>query len=191
MATMKVTFELSDDDLKHFRRLMKEIRERYQGSSEAEIVAAASRVLQEIGSVATPDFITVRMQKLRNLIEMLSDEEWALAGRDRERVVRGLAYFAEPEDMIPDRVPVLGYLDDAIMIELVVNELVHEIDAYADFCEFRATREERFGKDEDPATREEWVVARRQALHQRIRRRRGRRRGDRNTVAGGPRISLW
>lgn len=188
---MRVTFELSDDDLKHFRRLLKEVRDKYKDTSEAEIVAAASRVLAEISSLPAPEFITERLHRLRDLITMLSDEDWALAGRDRERVVRSLAYFVEPEDMIPDRIPVIGYLDDAVMIELVVSDLVDETDAYADFCQFRATREERFGKNEDKAIREEWVVSRRQALQDRMRRRRARRRERRFENTGRPRLPLW
>ena len=77
------------------------------------------------------------------------------------------------------------------MVELVVRELEAEIEAYTDFCEFRARREERFGGDEDPATREDWVISRRKQLHQRIRRRRGRRRKSGAGSSGQTRIALW
>ena len=188
---MRVTFDLTDADLRYFRKVMQEVRQKHERSSEEEIVGAARSLIESIAETDTPEFIGERIAKLGRLIDMLEDSEWALAGRDRERVVRGMAYFAEPDDMIPDKVPVLGFLDDAIMVELVVTELQHELEAYEDFCTFRDTREERFGKDEDPATRQEWLVARRKALHQRIRRRRSRRRSRSSGGGGRSPIALW
>jgi len=188
---MKVTFDLSDNDLKHFRKIMREVRDRSRDTPEATIVKSALELIEEVEASEAPDFVRTRVQSLRQLIDMLEDDEWALSGKDRERVVRGIAYFAEPEDMIPDRVPVLGFLDDAIMVELVATELVHEIEGYTDFCQFRATREERFGADEDPATRIEWVEARRKQLHSRIRRRRSTRRSRGTRGGGGPKLGLW
>jgi len=126
---MKVTFDLSDADLRYFRKVMQEVRQKHQKSSEEEIVEAARSLIERIKETEVPEFIGERIEKLERLIDMLEDEEWALAGKDRERVVRGMAYFAEPDDMIPDKVPVIGFLDDAIMVELVVGELVHEIEA--------------------------------------------------------------
>ena len=186
---MRISFDLSDADLKHFRSVMRDVRSRMKNRSEDDIVEAAQSLLVEVESAETPDFVSERIAKLHGLIEMLVDEDWGLSGKDRERVVSGLAYFAEPEDMIPDKVPVLGYLDDAIMVELVVTELEHEIEAYDDFCSFRETREERHG-EEDPKVREEWVLARRRALHQRMRRRRSRRRTLRGSGGRSP-IALW
>jgi uncharacterized membrane protein YkvA (DUF1232 family) len=185
---MRISFDLTDADLKHFRAVMRDVRARSKSKGETEIVAASKGLLEDMEAASAPDFVTERVGRLHELIDMLEDEDWALGGKDRERVVNGLAYFADEEDLIHDKVPVLGYLDDAIMIELVVIELQHELEAYDDFCEFRTTREERFGRDEDPKIREEWVVARRKALHQRIRRRRSRRRqlckkGGRSPIA--------
>ncbi len=187
---MKISFNLTDADLKYFRRVMKEVREKSRNKHEDEIVAAVRGLLQQIDGTSVPDFVAERIAKLEQLTDMLEDDEWALSGRDRERVVRSMAYFAEPEDIIPDRVPVLGLLDDAIMVELVVGDLIFEIEAYEDFCRFRETREERFGSDEDHATRGEWVIARRKQLHARIRRRRSRRR-QQSRGTGGSRVSLW
>jgi len=187
---MKVTFDLSDADLRYFRKVMQEVRQKHEKSTEQDIVDSARSLLARVKETEVPEFIRDRITKLARLIDMLEDEEWALAGKDRERVVRGMAYFAEPDDMIPDKVPVIGFLDDAIMVELVVTELTHEIEAYEDFCEFRRTHEERFGK-EDPATRQEWLVSRRRALHQRMRRRRSRRRDRASSGSGRSPISLW
>jgi uncharacterized membrane protein YkvA (DUF1232 family) len=188
---MRVTFDLSDSDLKYFRRVMREVREKSKQLSEADIVAASKELLEQMANTSVPEFVRDRVGKLDRLIEMLEDGEWALSGKDRERVVRGLAYFAEPEDMIPDKVPVLGFLDDAIMVELVVSELEHEIEAYGDFCNFRVRRESHFGENEDPATREEWLVSRRRQLQQRMRRRRGRRRHRAGAGSAKGPTALW
>jgi hypothetical protein len=189
---MRVTFDLTENDLKYFRRVMKDVRERAKMTPESEIVSATRELLETVAAQDVPEFVSTRIARLGRLIDMLEDDEWALTGVDRERVLRGMAYFAEPDDIIPDRVPVLGFLDDAIMVELVVTELGHELEAYEDFCAFRLTREERFGKDEDPASREEWVVSRRKQLPARMRRRRSRRRSRASSGPGtkSP-ISLW
>jgi len=82
--TMKVTFNLSDGDLKYFRKIMREVRERHKSSSEDAIVGAARELIASVTATSVPDFITERIQKLSQLIDMLEDHEWALAGRDRE-----------------------------------------------------------------------------------------------------------
>ena len=68
----------------------------------------------------------------------------------------------------------LGFLDDAIMIELVVRELQHEVEAYDDFVEYREDEARRRGVD--PSTlkteRVEWAEARRVELLSRMKSRR-------------------
>ena len=67
------------------------------------------------------------------------------------------------------------------MVELVVRELKHEIEAYQDFCDFRDRESAAYRDDEDQLSRERWLKTRRQELHSRMRRRRtgGRRRSRR------------
>jgi uncharacterized membrane protein YkvA (DUF1232 family) len=176
--SLKVTFELAKADLDHFRRVMKNARAAAKNRGREEVLAGAGAMLSSIEGVEIPEFIRDRLERIRSLIQMVRDEEWRLPEPEGSQVLNSLAYFAEPEDLIPDDVPGLGFLDDAIMVELVVRELKHEIDAYHDFCTFRAARD---AGDHDPVDREEWLAARRQALQSRMR---NRRRGERNRRRG-------
>ncbi len=169
---MRISFELDDQDLKHFRLIMDEARRAARRIAPEDIVAAAEELLDSVPETGTPGFITGRLTKLRLMILMLSDIEWRLPHKDAARVLNALAYFAEPEDLIPDHIPALGFLDDAIMIELVVRELKHEIEAYQDFCDYRERLASRGGNNK--ASRQDWLGSRRKELQERMRRRRKR-----------------
>lgn len=167
---MRISFELDDDDLKHFRLIMNEARKTARALPPEDIVAAAEELLRAAPESSAPGFIVERIEKLRLMINMLSDIEWRLPHQEATRVLNALAYFAEPEDLIPDHIPGLGFLDDAIMIELVVRELRHEIEAYQDFCGYRQRLSEK--GDGGKASRQGWLDARRKELQARMRRRR-------------------
>ncbi len=187
--TMKVTFELSNKDIVHFRTLMRQIRDK--GHSEEQILAAAAQVFEEVQRVRVPTFVTERMARLRQMIDMVQDEEWRLPATERGRVLNALAYFTEPEDLIPDHIPGLGFLDDAIMVELVVRALKHEIEAYEDFCRFRDDEDRRAEiREQTLVERKRRVDARRHQLLERMRRRGRRERRTRRTRSG-PRLTLF
>ncbi len=171
--TLRVSFDLSDDDLKHFRLIMSEARKAVANLAPEDIVAAAEELLQTMVTQRTPGFILERIEKLHLMIEMLTDLDWRLPHREAKRVINALAYFTEPEDLIPDHIPGLGFLDDAIMIELVMRELKHEIEAYRDFCDFRSKRTTA-GRRVARTSRDDWLGARRDELQSRMRRRRER-----------------
>jgi uncharacterized membrane protein YkvA (DUF1232 family) len=186
--TMRVTFELQPEDLKHFRLIMREARDAAKSLTADEILSAANNLLLEIEDAKVPHFIEERLKRLRTLIGMVEDDEWSLPQEETARVLNALAYFAEPEDLIPDHIPGLGFLDDAIMIELVARELRHEIEAYDDFCAFRdreGSRRRSKGQDDD-VTRGQWLETRRTELMSRMRRRRRRDRGRKRSGGRSP-----
>ena len=186
--TMRVTFELQPEDLKHFRLIMREARDAAKSLTADEILSSANNLLREIEDAKVPHFIEERLRRLRTLIGMVEDDEWSLPQEETARVLNALAYFAEPEDLIPDHIPGLGFLDDAIMIELVARELRHEIEAYDDFCAFRdreGARRRSKGQDDD-VTRGQWLETRRTELMSRMRRRRRRDRGRKRSGGRSP-----
>ena len=172
--SITLNFELNDRDLAHFQAAMERARKSAEGKSEADIIAAATALLDDAQKVHIPDFIKARLLRLDDMIAMVRDQGWSLPEADKQRVLSSLVYFADPQDVIPDHVEVLGFLDDAVMIELSVRELKHELDAYDDFCDYRANEASRRGVDPATLGRTDWLDGRREELIERMHQRRDR-----------------
>ena len=169
---MRLTLELSERDLTFFRQALITAREAVRHADEADIVDAIDDVLNEIKQAEPlPDFVARRIPQLETMIQMLKDEEWQLPRDERDRLLSTFVYFADPEDIVPDDIPVIGYLDDVIIIELVVREMHHVREAYDDFCEFRDSYDKRYSAGHDSAIRRDRIDRKRQQLHQRMKRR--------------------
>ena len=173
---LNITFTLSDRDLERFRALVGKAREaaaNSQGRAAAE--KAAYKLVEVARNTDLPDFIAERLLQLRVLLEMMNDSDWDLSDEDRDRIISAMSYFADPIDLIPDHIPGIGFLDDAMFAEIVFLELEAEIKAYTEFCEYREAEEARLaaaGKDPDK-NRDQWLAAKRNELHGRIAREKG------------------
>ena len=163
--SIKVSFELTKKDIKYFRDRLRESRDAAKRADDETVIEGAAALVDEAGGENSPEFVRSRIETLKQLIAMVRDEQWRLEGRDRARVLDALAYFADPDDLIPDRIPGIGYIDDAIMIELVARELKHELKSYEDFCTYRNQPKSRRPDESKLETK-------RDALQRRMRRRR-------------------
>ncbi len=171
--SLKVTFEINEQDLKHFRKEMKRARNAVRIGDDADIIAGAQATMKEIVGIDVPHFVTDRVEKLQAMVEMIGDQEWALPRKECDKILSALAYFGDPDDLIPDHIPGLGFLDDAIMVELVFRELKHDIEAYRDFCTFRESFSQRFAY-QDAEARSLRLEKKRDSLHARMLRRKQR-----------------
>lgn len=171
---LDITFTLSDQDLDHFQAIANKAKTVLEDSQDAESIEAAARqMIEDAKANDLPGFMGERLAKLQLVINMVGDQEWQLSEKERKRVLGALVYFCDPEDLIPDHIPGLGFIDDAIYVEIVIRELRAEIESYEEFCEFRSAEEKRRKENgQDPhVQREEWLADKRAALHARMRKR--------------------
>lgn len=169
--TIKFEVELTDEDVDYYRNLMNEAWQRNSQRDEKDLAASARRLLEKSITSDTPAYVKKRLNDLGTLISMLEDPEWPLEPEDRQRILAATGYFADPVDMIPDKIPGLGFLDDALMAELVIRELEHELDGYREFSEFREKEVALHGK-EAHVSREDWLAEKRRQIRFHIARRR-------------------
>ena len=172
---MKLEFELSDQDLAYFQRMIDAKSAGQNAIQVSQIVKATEDLLERARQTSAPASIRQTLEQLEPLVAMVTDPEWRLPVEDIRRVLDAMAYVADSEDLIPDEVPGLGYVDDAVMVELTCRNLRPELDAYIDFCKFReqeSKRRHKEGESETPVSRSDWLESRRKELHEKMHSRR-------------------
>jgi len=178
----KIVLELSDDDLVYFRRVLDDVWKSNAKKAEKELVDGARRLLRQATKIKAPEYVQTRLAGLGVLVDMFDDSEWPLPDEDRRRIVAALGYFAVAKDLIPDKIPGIGLLDDALMAELVLRELKHEVDGYRAFCEYRDNEATLRGHK---VGRADWLEAKRRQIFLRIKRRQEERRRHSSSLFGG------
>ena len=70
------------------------------------------------------------LEGVRTLWEMLTDPDYVIRWETKAWIIAGLTYFISPIDAIPDPIPSLGYLDDALVIAWVHHQIEDEVARY-------------------------------------------------------------
>jgi len=144
MKKFKVSFDLDEGDISYFRRLFRIARKGASGKDPDEIIAAANDLVKQVRSVKkTPRFIVEAVDILEDLAALVLDADYKPPKSVQNQVLGALAYFANPDDLIHDEIPVLGFLDDAIMIRIVEGQFKHELWGYRKFRKWRDGAEHR------------------------------------------------
>jgi len=144
MGKFKVSFELDEADASYFRNLYRKARKGAAEQDPAQIVKEAMALVERVrSSKKTPGFVVETIETLEDLTQIVEDKDYAAPKKVRDQVLAALAYFSNPEDLIPDHIPALGFLDDAIMIKFIEDEFKHEVWGYRRFRKFRQGAEQR------------------------------------------------
>jgi len=142
--SFKVSFTLDEADAAYFRKLYRTAKQHSSPADRPKILKEVSGLIGRVRAAKkAPSFVLEAILVLEDLMQMLDDEDYALPRSIADRALAALAYFANPEDVIPDYIPGLGFLDDAIMIKFVEDEFKHELWAYRKFRKFRDGAEQR------------------------------------------------
>ncbi len=164
----KVTFTLDEEDANYFRNLYRKAKKSAANHDPQAIIKDAMSLVERVrGSKKTPRFVADAIAVLEDLTQMIEDEDYNAPKSVRSQILAALAYFSDPEDLIPDHIPGLGFLDDAIMVKFIEDEFKHELWGYRKFRSFRTGAEQR-----------PWTGVARQRLPKRLVEQRKRIRAD-------------
>jgi len=140
----KISFTLEDQDLAYFRAIFRAAKKNAGDVDRSKIEGGVRRLIEDVrGAKRAPSFVIEAVRTLEDLLGVLDDEAYAAPANVHRSVLAALAYFADAKDVIPDDIPMVGFLDDAIMIKMVEEELRHELWGYRKFCKFRDGAEQR------------------------------------------------
>jgi len=144
MSTFKVTFQLDESDAEYFRTLYRKAKKNAAEQDTAAIIQAARDVVARVrASKKTPRFVIDAIDTLADLTDLILDADYDAPQSVRSEVLAALAYFTNPEDLIPDQIPGLGFLDDALMVKFIEEEFKHELWGFRKFRDRRDAAEQR------------------------------------------------
>ena len=129
-------YEVDPARLDYFNAVLQEISCGAPSLNMDQIITASRRVLARYQVGQRPVFVESRLQALVRLEEMAANAGWDLSIDDRRRIKRLRRYVQEPEGLLPDALPVIGQLDDALLIDVALQVLRDELADYEEFCRF-------------------------------------------------------
>lgn len=162
---------LAPSALREFNALAHALYEHADDFDSARITAAVAIVLHAARSGRSVRFIPSRMARAQALRGMAADADWPLDAAARASIDDLLAYVDRADDLIPDGIPLIGLLDDAILVDVALNRLRDELDDYLDFRRYRDERAAT-GARVEACSRDNWLAARGDELRYTLQRRR-------------------
>ena len=155
----------NDPSIAPLRDAWRNAARRHDGRHDALARSARERYDQIAGN-DLPSVVREPLSLVPSMARMLSDAHWDIESAAREHVVGALAYFVDPNDLIPDDEGHFGFLDDAMVIKIALAEAQHEWFAWCDFSDYMEAHPEEIGID-----RETWMQRRRDRFEASLRRR--------------------
>jgi len=187
------SLELHEDKLRRFNELIQRVAPDQRLFNADQIAGAARRVLRASMKGEDSAFIKVRMRRAGEIRAALEDAQWNIPPKLLGPMRDIVAYIDDDRQaLIPNSVPVVGLLDDAILVDAAMERLRGELDDYADFCRYRTAEAASLGvaPSEVRIERQRWYDDRQQELRleQQLRRVRGTNYGKLNSGVAGFRI---
>ena len=142
------TIALGDAAVRRFNALLAQIAPNAPSVSADQLVTLARWLGQQPQEQAVA-LLSERLGRAEHLRRMLNDSDWSVCADTRERARMITSYLQQVDDLIPDDQPLVGHLDDALLVELSWRSFRAEALDYGDFCRFRAAERPKG----DPAER--------------------------------------
>jgi uncharacterized membrane protein YkvA (DUF1232 family) len=161
-----ITVDIDDQVKEHFNNFI----EKHGIEVDPDDVAHAKKEITEIRKTNTDGYILGQVNNLEAMITMVEDKTWKINKENMEKINATIKYFVDDDDVIPDNIPGIGYLDDCIIIDSTMDDVYDELMEFQDFSRTRMV----YARDEE-FTFDAWQKVKNQEATSRVRNRKLRR----------------
>lgn len=105
-----------------------------QPEDEVAILTKTERRLQSKRTLAQAGAL---LSQVRLLVSMMRDKSFSMDWTSKSMILGALVYFLLPADSVPDIIPIVGYVDDSVVIGVVIRQLTKEIERYREHLRWR------------------------------------------------------
>ena len=102
-----------------------------------QLATAARELPRPKDAGRAPRCIEQRLRRATSVGLMIADPAWEPANEAVEPAALVLDYLRSRQDLIPDDLPRIGRLDDAIIVDAAWPRLADEVSSYLDYCRIR------------------------------------------------------
>ena len=112
-------FELTEEDKAHYLTLIDKI----DLNKSSEIIQSLNLKLDNL--VSSKKLNTIETDLIKNVSVLLSIYQTYpdLTESIKKRIIFAISYFCDSDDDIPDIVPDIGYLDDAVVARWIIESI--------------------------------------------------------------------
>lgn len=154
--------EFTQSQLRRFNQLAQQLNPQMQALTSDQIAGVARRLLRTHAAGGESPFVRSRMRRAAELRAMRRDANWQSDVELSQRIDALLAYIDDTDGLFRNDVPVIGLLDDALLVDIALDSLRDELQEYADYQ--RHVLSEAARLDVAPAqlgvSREQWQAER-------------------------------
>lgn len=152
-------YQIDPDALRHFNELLERLDLSHPPLDSDQVASAARELVDQPHPARAPPCILQRVRRGAAIDMMLADPDWDTDARRAEVAAIVASYMRGNHELIPNQLPVVGRLDDAILVEESWPSLAQEVADYLDFCRLRHIEAALRGEDRRRRfgfTREQW-----------------------------------
>ena len=161
-----ITVDIDDQVKEHFNKFI----EKHGIDVDPNDITQARKEIAGIRAGKSDGYILSQINNLESMIAMVEDKTWKIKKVNMEKINATIKYFVDEDDIIPDNIPGIGFLDDCIIIDSTMDDVCDELMEFEDFCRTRLV----YARD-DEFTFEEWSKVKNQEATSRVRNRMLRR----------------
>ena len=118
-------FQLTEEDKAHYLTLIDKI----DLNKSSEIIQSLNLKLDNL--VSSKKLNTIETDLIKNVSVLLSIYQTYpdLTDSIKKRIIFAISYFCDSDDDIPDIVPDIGYLDDAVVAKWIIDSISADLPA--------------------------------------------------------------